>query len=275
MTRRHALLLVPLLGLALLALAACRSPANGEPAASRLQRILESRELRVGLSADQPPLNMMMRNGDIQGLEVDLVVALARSMGLEVAPTIRPFSELLDAIESNEVDLVISNVTITPERNARVAFVGPYFISGKSLLTKSREIARIRDPVDLDDPNRTYVALEGSTSARFVAENAPRARLVTTADTDSAVQMVLDDEVDALIADFPTCEVAMLRHPDAGLSTARSPFTVEPLGIALPPDDPLFVNLVANYLTTLENTGMLTRFKARWFSSGSWVSELP
>lgn len=54
-----------------------------------------------------------------------------------------------------------------------------------------------------------------------------------------------------------------------------TPFTVEPLGIALPAGDPLFVNLVENYLTTLENTGMLTQFKAKWFSYGSWVSELP
>ena len=86
---------------------------------------------------------------------------------------------------------------------------------------------------------------------------------------------MIDDEVDALIADFPICKVSVLRHPDAGLSALMTPFTVEPLGIALPPDDPLFVNLVENYLTTLENTGMLTQFKAKWFSYGSWVSELP
>jgi ABC-type amino acid transport substrate-binding protein len=54
-----------------------------------------------------------------------------------------------------------------------------------------------------------------------------------------------------------------------------TPFTVEPLGIALPADDPLFVNLVENYLHTLEGTGLLTQLKAKWFSEGSWVSELP
>jgi polar amino acid transport system substrate-binding protein len=60
-----------------------------------------------------------------------------------------------------------------------------------------------------------------------------------------------------------------------GLKALATPFTIEPLGIALPPDDPLLVNLVTNYLNTLERTGLLTRFKARWFSDGSWVSELP
>jgi ABC-type amino acid transport substrate-binding protein len=54
-----------------------------------------------------------------------------------------------------------------------------------------------------------------------------------------------------------------------------TPFTTEPLGIALPPDDPLFVNLVQNYLTTLDNTGILVQLKAKWFTNGAWLSELP
>ena len=54
-----------------------------------------------------------------------------------------------------------------------------------------------------------------------------------------------------------------------------TPFTLEPLGIALPPDAPLLVNLVENYLDMLEYSALLTTFKAKWLSNGSWVSELP
>jgi polar amino acid transport system substrate-binding protein len=169
----------------------------------------------------------------------------------------------------------MSGVTITPERNARVAFVGPYVISGKSLLTKSKTIANVESIAALDLPDRTYAALRGSTSEDFVKSMLPRAKLVATRDYDTAVQMVIDDEVDALVADYPICALSVLRHPLAGLSMLVTPFTVEPLGIALPADDPLFVNLVENYLNTLEGTGLLTQLKARWFSDGSWVSQLP
>ena len=47
------------------------------------------------------------------------------------------------------------------------------------------------------------------------------------------------------------------------------------VGIALPADAPLLVNLVENYLEALNYTGLLTQFKAKWLSDGSWVSELP
>jgi len=103
----------------------------------------------------------------------------------------------------------------------------------------------------------------------------PNSILVPTKDSAVGVQMVIDDEVDALVADFPTCAVAVARHPEAGLSALMSPLTVEPLGIALPPNSPLLVNLVENYLETLEYTGLLMRFKARWLSDTSWISELP
>ena len=268
---------VLLLGPLVLALAGCQSLAPrpaGEPA-PRLSQILERRELRVGLTGSQPPLNMRRRDGQLIGLEVDVVGALAGSMGLAPRFVEMPFAELLPALERGDVDLVISGLTITPERNARVAFAGPYLISGKSVLTKSEKLAAVESPEMLDDPTRVYAALAGSTSERFVKEVLPNARLRATPDYDSAVRLVIDDEVDALVADFPICAISVLRHPDAGLTALMTPFTIEPLGIALPADDPLFVNLVQNYLNTLEGTGLLTRFKARWFTGGEWLSELP
>jgi polar amino acid transport system substrate-binding protein len=166
-------------------------------------------------------------------------------------------------------------MTITPERNARVPFAGPYFISGKSVLSKSETITNVQDTTALDDPSRSFAALAGSTSEKFIKEMLPNSKLVATKDYDAAVQMVIDDEVDALVADFPICALSVARNPEAGLSALMTPLTLEPLGIALPPDSPLLVNLVENYLDTLEYTGLLMRFKARWLSDTSWVNELP
>ena len=259
---------------------ACQSSLTGSggdssPAPMRLQRILDSGELRVGLSGNQPPLNMADKDGEIIGLEVDLMNALAQSMGLTTRFVVKPFADLIPAIERDEVDLVISGMTITPERNARVAFVGPYFISGKSVLTKSPTIASADNATLLNNADQRYAVLAGSTSETFVEQVLPKATSVPATDYDTAVQMVLDDEVDAMIADFPICQLSVMRHPEADLSTLMTPFTIEPLGIALPAGDALFINLIENYLNTLENSGLLVQFKAKWFSDGSWISELP
>jgi ABC-type amino acid transport substrate-binding protein len=103
----------------------------------------------------------------------------------------------------------------------------------------------------------------------------PKAKLVATPDYDEAVQMVIDGKVDALVADYQICAYSIWRNPEANLVTLPDLFTVEPLGIALPADDPLLVNLVTNYLQTLEYTGLLGQFKAKWLADGSWINEIP
>jgi polar amino acid transport system substrate-binding protein len=245
------------------------------PHPGRLPAILERGELRVGISGDLPPLNMKNKAGDIIGLEVDIVAALAHAMGLEVRMVETPFPDLISTLLDGDVDLVISGMTMTPERNARMAFVGPYFISGTSVLTKNDEIAEEQEPSNLNVDGRKFAALAGSTSALFVEEVLPKTTLVETENYDDAVQMVIKGEIDGLVADFQVCVLATWRHPEAGLMAIRTPFTVEPLGIGLPPDAPLLLNLVSNYLNTLEDTGLLAQLKAKWLSDGSWLSELP
>jgi polar amino acid transport system substrate-binding protein len=256
----------------LLALAGCERPAARS---SPLERILSSGELRVGTTADFPPLAMRDRDGELIGLEVDLVRALADTMNVKVRFVEIPFAELIPALERGDVDLAVAGMTITPERNARVAFAGPYFVSGNTLLTRTRELADTEDPAQLDDPKLSFAVLDASTSASFVRTRMPKARLVTMPDNEAGVKALLAGEVDGMISDLQVCTIARWRNPDAELHMRYAPFTIEPLGIALPPDSPLFLNLVTNYLNTLEETGALAQLKAKWLGDSAWLERLP
>ena len=258
-----------------LVLGACQSlsPSPSHTRA-RLPEILSRGALRVGLTGDQPPLNMMSRSGKLEGLEVDLSTALAASMGVRLELVQKPFPDLLPALQRGDVDVVISGVTITPERNTQVAFAGPYFVTGKSILTKEATLKEVQDARQLDDPQRTYVALAGSTSEIFVKTMFPKAKLVTTENYEAAVQMVIDNKADAMVGDFLACGLGVWRNPNAGLFAPPTPFTTEAIGIALPADDFLFVNLVQNYLTMLQQSGLLTQLQAKWLTEGSWLNDL-
>jgi polar amino acid transport system substrate-binding protein len=108
-----------------------------------------------------------------------------------------------------------------------------------------------------------------------LAETAiPEAKLVLTKNYDEAVDMILQDKVDALLADWSICVVSTLRYPNKGLISLITPITYEPLGIALPPNDPLLVNLVENILDEFRGSGGLDDLKAHWFEDHSWLKEL-
>jgi polar amino acid transport system substrate-binding protein len=231
--------------------------------------------LVVATAASMPPLNMTTRKGEIVGYEIDIARLMAAAMGVQLKLEAMSFSELLPALEAGKVDMIISGMTITPKRNLKVAFVGPYFISGKSILTKSRTLASVKDAAEINQPGTTLAALMGSTSQRFVETVIPNATLVRTKTYDEAVSLVLQDKVHALIADFPICIVSTFRYPNRGLTSLITPFTYEPLGIALPANDPLLVNWVENFLRTLQGSGTLKKLEARWFKDASWLNQLP
>lgn len=251
------------------------TPAPATPTSDSpvVDRIRQSGELRVGMAGDYPPLNVQNREGRNIGMEPDLADALARAMGVRLVVVEKPFAELLPALAAGELDAALSGITITPERNLEVAFAGPYFISGKAVLTRTDRLPGGSSANELDRSNIRLAALRGTTSQTYVEKQIPQAQLIVVDSYAEGVQMVSDEEVYGLIADYPICVVAALRAGD--LSTLPAPLTFEPVGVAMPPNDPLFVNIVQNYLRSLEDTGVLARLHAKWFEDASWVRELP
>ena len=240
-----------------------------------LQRILQKGELVVGTAAEMPPLHMKTKDGRIIGLEADLARMMANAMGVKPRFEVMQFSMLLSALEQGKVDMIMSYMTITPKRNLKVAFVGPYFVSGKGFLTKIKTIAEATDATDVNSPRTRLTALRGSTSQAFVEAVLPKVQFVPADSSEQAVQMVIDDKVHALIADYPTCVVSVFRYPDKDLLSVIAPLTYEPYGIAIPANDPHLINWVENFLGTLEGSGQLDELTERWFGSGSWLLELP
>jgi polar amino acid transport system substrate-binding protein len=240
-----------------------------------LDGIVERGEIRVGMTGSQPPLNVKSKSGSIIGYEVDLVEILADSMGVKATLVILPFPELLPALKKGDIDMVVSGMTITPERNTRVAFVGPYLLTGKSILTKSETLAAVADVIEIDMESVRLTALAGSTSQEFAEVVIPKAKLQTTDDYDKAIKLVMDGQADAMIADMEICQLTVMRYPDSGLATLTEPLTIEPIGIALPPGDALLINLVENYLSALDMVGLLEELQDAWYTDGSWLIQLP
>ena len=240
-----------------------------------IDRIQQRGMLTVGMTGNMPPLNMTSKEGVLMGYEVDLARAMAKAMGVKAELKTMPFAELLPALEAGKIDMILSNMTITPGRNLKVAFVGPYFTSGKAFLTKIRTIAMADEADDIDARNTKLVALKGSTSQAFVETAMPEAQLVIAKDYDEAVKMVLEDKVHAMVADYPIAVVSVFRYPDQGLLSVVTTLTYEPIGVAVPAGDPLLVNWVENYLDIADSTGLLEELRGKWLRNADWLNRLP
>jgi len=105
---------------------------NGLPAA-----IAQSGVLRVGMSPDFPPMEYKDDQTDqTVGMDVDLVNAIAAKLGVKVERIESPFDQLLNSVATGRVDMVMSGISDTAERQKTVSFVD-YFTSQGRFYTVS------------------------------------------------------------------------------------------------------------------------------------------
>lgn len=236
--------------------------ADGTPVMTRIQK---SGELVLGTSANMEPMTFKKSDGTLAGMDINLAELMASAMDVKLVMKIMPFDELIPALHSGKVDMVISNMTINPSRNMQVAFVGPYLTSGKCVVTKEDTLAKADEAEDLDIKDISLVVLKGSTSETFVRTLMPNAAVRTIQNYQEGADMVTSGKVSGMLTDLPVCLATIKNNPDAGFVTVVSLLSYEPIGIAVPGDDPLFINWTENFLERITQTALLDLLAVKWF----------
>jgi polar amino acid transport system substrate-binding protein len=236
--------------------------ATSGPALSRIQ---DKGELVLGTSGNMPSMSQKLDDGKVVGFDIDLARLMASGMGVKLNIKTMPFKELLPALQKGDVDVVISNITMNPQRNLNAAFIGPYMTSGKCVITKEERLAKATEAENLNVPETRLAAMQGSTSAEFIKLTLPNATLTLIEDFDGGVRMINDDKIGGIMTDYPICLSMLKKYPDAGFVSLLSLLSYEPIGIAIAGDDPLYINWTENFLKRVEGTGLLKELAVRWF----------
>ena len=243
-------------------------------AGSALDRIIKKGELVIGTSGTQPPMSAFNKKGELMGMDVDIAKAMADAMGVKLKFVPIPFADLLPALGAGKVDMVLSGMTVTGERNKKAAFVGPYIVTGKGILAVDKRFAELKEATGLDAPEVKVGALKDSTSQKFAEKSMSKAKLTVFGSYDEAIDQLLKNKIDVIVADFQFCALTAYRNQKKGLIAGQSPLSFEPLGIAMP-EDALLINWVQNFLNQFQGTGELKKVAEKWLSTGSWIDDLP
>ncbi len=255
----------------LIALAISISACNGttpalsaKDSSSHLQTIIKKGVLVLGTSGNMTPMTRSINEGkDAVGFDVDLAKTMADSMGVELEVKVIAFEKLIPALQNGEIDVIVSNMTITPSRNTQVSFVGPYLTSGKCLVTKDPTLASLKKE-ELNNANNKLVVLKGTTTEKFVKIAMPNVEAVAVSTQDEAVAMVRNSKVSGMLSEYPMCKAITTNNPDEFISVFSN-LTYEPIGIAVAQENTHLLNWTQNFLTRADNVGLLEVLAAKWF----------
>jgi len=240
-----------------------------------VDRIVKDKTLVVGTPGDFPPFTASTSTGRLIGFDIDLAKNLAGWLQVKIEFKQMEFSRLMAALETDKIDMAMSGMTMTPLRNLRGAFIGPYALSGQSILGKKTILEQVSTPEDLKKLTCCVAVLKGTTGEKIAENLLPGANIISTSTLDESLMLLLDGKVDAIVADYPFCRVAEFRYKDRGFGMFEEPLTFEPVGIAVSGKDPLFINLIENYLSLMTGSGTLKQLQEKWFKNNDWMKELP
>jgi len=138
-------------------------PSDNQPA--ELQLIVPG-TLTVGTEIGYPPFEMFADDGVTPiGLDVDLAQAIGEILGLNVVFQNTDFEGILDGLAINKYDVVMSAVTITPERGQKVDFSNPYIENWQAVVIRKGDTP-ITAPEELNGKNVAYQ--KATTSTMFL-----------------------------------------------------------------------------------------------------------
>ena len=158
-------------------------------------------KITIGIKFDQPGLGQKTPQG-YEGFDVDVATYVAKKLGYEENQIEWKESKSADRetmLQRGDVDFIAATYSITPERQEKVDFAGPYLLAHQDVLLRADD-DKIKSPEDLN--NAKLCSVTGSTSAQNVKEKlAPKAQLQNYPTYSACLTGLQNGAIDALTTD--------------------------------------------------------------------------
>ena len=239
---------------------------------SVIETIKKRGVLKIGLSLFKP-WSMRDLNGELIGFELDVGRQLAEDMGVEVEFIPTSWDGIIPALVAGNFDVIISGMTVTPQRNLTVNFSIPYAYSGMTILANT-EMTQGMDVEDYNDESITFAARRGATPANVIAEMFPKAKLLLFDEDGAATQEVLNGNAHATMASEPGPSDDARQNPETLSVPFDRAFQAGGEGFAMRKGDPDALAYFNSWITWRTNTGWIKERHDYWFRGNEWASEV-
>ena len=233
-------------------------------AGARLDRILDSKVIRVGTPGDYRPFAIKTDTG-YSGHDVDLIERMAKELGarIEWVPTSWP--NLLKDIQADRFDVAVGGITRNVARMRVVAMLPGYAPFGKVALVRAADKAKFATPESLNQSGVRVIKNPGGTNEAFVLEHLKAAQVSTHEKNAEIPALIAEGKGDVMITE--TYEALHYARADPRLAAAFVDAPLTPknyLGFMLPADDADYLRVMNFVWELLDSRGAVKQAADQW-----------
>lgn len=248
--------------------------------------------LDVGIAANREPMCFVQDN-EYAGVDCELIERIAFALGRKVRYSDMQFSSLVAALDSGKVDVVISNMTNTPERAEKVDFTRDYFENPQVYLAKVRDGAagagssetagaggnggssspslEFTDPAQL--AGRKVGIETGTIFDQVLKEQAPEAVPEYYNSVVDQLEALTGGKIDGIVTDEPVARVVI--GETRGIGCIPELMMEDSYGYILRKEDRELAAEFDALLREFREDGTLAEADARWFGEDESAKVLP
>ncbi len=234
--------------------------------ADQLADIQKAGVVRVATFDANPPFGSIdAKTHDIVGYDVDFAKALASSLGVKLELVATNPANRIPLLQSGKVDLIVADITITPERAQVVDFSTPYFVTGQQFLVPAAS------PDKLDDYGHGRIgAVKGTTGEQALHQRFPSARVLSYDDIPLALTALRNGNVQAITQDSTILAGLLAEAPDkARFKILPDLLSKEEIGVGVKKGETALLHAVNDELVKLEQNGEAAKIYDSWFGPDS------
>jgi cyclohexadienyl dehydratase len=234
-----------------------------EVPASRLDAVQKAGRLRVCTPGDYRPFSVVKNEGGFEGLDVDLVQAAAKSLGVEAEVVKSSWPTLMKDFQE-KCDVAVGGISVTLDRQKAAFFSAPYMVNGKAPITKCENAARFQTVADIDKPGVTVIENPGGSNERFARANFKAAKIVIHDDNTTIFDEILKGNADVMISESVETIVQQKLRPGLCAVNPDKPLQYGEMAWLLPRGDAVFKAWFDQWFHLAKATGEYDRIVARW-----------
>ena|GEM_PF-946059 len=213
--------------------------------------------LVIGIDATLPPMEYI-QNGQMVGFDVDLGNDLAKELHARIEFKNITFDNVFNSLDQRQINMIISAVTITKDRQKKYDFSDEYLNVGQVVIIKKSNTA-IHNVQDLK--GKRVATQAGTTNEQEALKYTSDDLLLRFSDFDQATKALVDGRADAIFTDFPNAKGIITQYPE--LEIVGEPFTKEYYGIVFIKGDSSVIE-INNGLALLRKKGVLNALEKKW-----------
>lgn len=223
----------------------------------------QTKVLKAGMNPDFAPFEFVDKEGKMIGFDVDLIQAIGKQMGMEVQLQNTAFDGLIPGLQSGNLDVAISGMTITEERKKSIAFSDPYYKSGLVIVVK-KENDSIKGAEDLKGKK---LAAQIGTTGSLTAHKVEDAKVTDFNNTPETFLELKNGGVDAVINDLPVVQYFLKSEEGKDFKMVGDLLETEYTGIGIDPKKKELVSEINKALAELKKNGEYEKLYMKWFGT--------